>query len=47
MSPVDVLIETIQATVRFGDSPGLRAQQSAKLEAAILRFSVNASDADH
>lgn len=36
MTPVEVLIETIQAAVRFGDSPELRMTQTAKLQAAIL-----------
>lgn len=37
MTPVDILIESIQAASIYGDSPGLRRRQSEKLEEALVR----------
>lgn len=37
MTPVDILLEAIQAASIYGDSPELRQQQAERLEEAMRR----------
>lgn len=37
MTPIDVLLESMQAVARHGDSPELRILQAAKLQEAMRR----------